>query len=153
MEGDDHRVNTRQPGPTLQLPLLVTAVVDVVMIALFAASGRESHRKDMTVPGVVDTAWPFLAGAAVGWSLMYVYAHIGSPDSAGARVFRPERPVPFGVAIWIFTVAVGMTPSGPPSGTAAAFICVATVVLCLFLVGWRIVANRAYRLVTRRQRQ
>ncbi|HNP56398.1 MAG TPA: DUF3054 domain-containing protein [Gordonia sp. (in: high G+C Gram-positive bacteria)] len=147
-------VNTRQPGPTLQLPLLVTAVVDVVMIALFAASGRESHRKDMTVLGVVDTAWPFLAGAAVGWSLMYVYAHIGSPDSAGARVFRPERPVPFGVAIWIFTVAVGMTLRAVlHQGTAAAFICVATVVLCLFLVGWRIVANRAYRLVTRRQRQ
>ena len=78
-------VSAPRPRTTLQLPLLVTLVVDAAMIVLFAASGRESHRKDMTVLGVMDTAWPFLAGAAVGWSLMYVSAHIGSPDSAGAR--------------------------------------------------------------------
>lgn len=140
-------VQTQRPRSTLQLPLLVTAIVDAVMIMAFAASGRESHDKSLTLLGVLDTAWPFLAGAAVGWSLLYVYTHVGLPEESGTRVFRPERVVPFGVFIWFFTVAVGMALRVVLNqGTAAAFIAVAALTLCVFLLGWRTVANRVYRM-------
>ncbi len=144
-------LNTNQPRSALHLPLLVTAMIDATMIVLFATGGRESHSKELTVLGVLDTAWPFLAGAAVGWSLMYVYAHVRSPDWFGAHTFRPERAVPFGVVVWVFAVAVGMALRiVGDKGTAAPFIGVATLTLFVLLIGWRTVANRLHRLFARR---
>jgi len=143
-------VRAQQTRTALQLPLLVTALVDAAMIVVFAATGRRSHDEGLSVLGIVDTAWPFLAGAAVGWSLTYVYTHIGTTDQPGSRAFRPERVVPYGIAIWFFTVAVGMALRAVlHQGTAAWFIAVATLALCVFLLGWRTVAARLYHLVRR----
>jgi hypothetical protein len=44
---------------------------------------------------VAETAWPFLAGTAVGWLL-----------SRGWR--RPTAIDPTGAVVWVCTVAVGM---------------------------------------------
>jgi len=143
-------VKANHARPLLQLPLLATAAIDTAMVVVFAASGRRSHDEHLTVLGILDTAWPFLAGAAVGWSLMYVYAHVGSPDSTGTRTFRPERVVPFGIVVWILSVAIGMTLRAVLNqGTAAAFIGVATLSLGIFLIGWRVVANRVYQMFQR----
>ncbi|QKT08898.1 DUF3054 domain-containing protein [Gordonia sp. X0973] len=133
-----------------RLPLVATALADAVLIVVFATVGRMSHAEGITLLGVADTAWPFLAGAAVGWSLLYVYARVGSSDWFGARSFRPERVIPFGVAVWLFTVVVGMVLRRVShQGTATSFIIVATIVLGLFLLGWRILASRLYQLSKR----
>ena len=40
---------------------------DVVLVLLFATIGRASHREGLSVAGVLEVAWPFLAALAVGW--------------------------------------------------------------------------------------
>jgi Protein of unknown function (DUF3054) len=55
------------------------------------------------------------------------------------RAWRsPTRVVWTGIGIWIATVAVGMALRAVSGqGTAVSFVVVATLVLGLFLIGWR----------------
>ena len=46
----------------------LAACADVALILVFAAIGRDAHQRAEALTGVLATAWPFLAGAAVaGW--------------------------------------------------------------------------------------
>ncbi|WP_448810730.1 DUF3054 domain-containing protein [Agromyces bauzanensis] len=116
--------------------ILGALVLDAALVAVFAVIGRVSHAEAADPAGVFTTAWPFLAGLAVGW--------------AAARAWRHPRALrPTGVVVWAVTLVVGMllrVVSG--QGTAVAFIVVAALTLALFLVGWRAIAA----LVTRRPR-
>lgn len=106
----------------------VAAVVDVVCVLVFVAVGRASHQEGNALVGVASTAWPFLAGLAVGWAV--------------SRAWRsPRSLVPAGVSVWASTLVVGMllrVVSG--QGTALTFIAVAATFLALTLLGWRAVA-------------
>ena len=42
---------------------------DAVCVVVFCTIGRRSHAEGLTVAGIAETAWPFLAGTAVGWLL------------------------------------------------------------------------------------
>lgn len=108
---------------------VVTALVaDVVCVLLFCAVGRRSHAEGLTAAGVAETAWPFLAGAGVGWLLSRGWA-------------RPTAVAPTGIVVWLCTVAVGMVLRKVSSqGVAASFIVVASVVTAVLLLGWRAVA-------------
>lgn len=117
----------------------LAAVVDVVLIVLFALIGRASHGEAMSVGGLWITAYPFLAG----WAIAYV--------TSGAWA-RPLRLWPTGVVAWILTVGVGMairvaTGQGVDHGNPLplSFLVVATVVLGAFLVGWRAIAGPIVR--------
>ncbi|MBV9089376.1 MAG: DUF3054 domain-containing protein [Mycobacteriaceae bacterium] len=105
---------------------VVTALVaDVACVLVFCAAGRRSHAEGVTIAGVAQTAWPFLAGTGVGWLA-----------SRGWR--RPTAITPTGVVVWLCTVAVGMLLRRASSGGVAVnFIIVASVVTALLLVGWR----------------
>ena len=73
--------------------VVVAAAVDVIVVLVFALVGRASHNEG--VLGLFGTAWPFLAGLALGW--------------LGLRAWRhPYRTVWTGIGIWIATVAGGM---------------------------------------------
>jgi hypothetical protein len=62
--------------------------------------------------------------------------------------------VPSGAAAWLGTVAVGMVLRVlAGQGTAFAFIIVALAFLGLFLLGWRLLARWAPRLVASRRRR
>ncbi|MGW0035288.1 DUF3054 domain-containing protein [Gordonia sp. NPDC003376] len=120
--------------------LPVTALIDAVAITVFVLIGRSSHHNGYALLGVLQTLWPFLAGAAVGWSIDYVYSHVRSSDWFG-REFRPDRIVPAGLLIWFCTVTVGMILRYLlHEGIAVSFVIVASVVLALFLLGWRALA-------------
>ena len=107
--------------------LAVTA--DIVCVTVFCAIGRRSHAEGLTVAGVAETAWPFLAGTAVGWLL-----------ARGWR--RPAALVPTGVVVWVCTVAVGMLLRKASSqGVAVSFVVVASLVTALLLLGWRAAAT------------
>lgn len=100
---------------------------DAVLILVFAAIGRAEHDSGNPVLGVLGTAWPFLAGAAIGWLIV---------RQLGRREAIDVGP---GITVWISTVLLGMVLrqlSG--EGTAFSFIVVATLVLGAFLVGWRV---------------
>jgi hypothetical protein len=114
----------------------LAAALDVCCVLIFVIIGRASHTKGETLGGITSTAWPFLAGLAVGWVLSRAWR-------------RPIAPRPAGVIVWLVTVALGMVlrvVSG--QGTAVAFIVVALAFLGLFLLGWRLV----WQLVARARR-
>ena len=100
-------------------------VADLICVVVFCTIGRRSHAEGITLSGVAETAWPFLAGAGVGWLL-----------SRGWR--RPVAVAPTGVAVWLCTVVIGMLLRKASSqGVAVSFIVVASLVTALLLLGWR----------------
>lgn len=101
---------------------------DVVCVLVFALAGRASHGESDDLPGVLRTAWPFLAGYAVG-----LLAARGWRDPLGRRT---------GLAVWVAAVAGGMVLRAlTGAGVAVSFVVVASVVLGLFLLGWRTVVT------------
>jgi hypothetical protein len=107
--------------------------VDALCVLMFCSVGRRSHAEGLTVTGVAGTAWPFLAGAGIGWLV-----------SRGWR--RPLALIPTGVTVWLCTVAVGMVLRKVNSqGVAVSFIIVASLATAALLLGWRAVARLALR--------
>jgi peptidoglycan/LPS O-acetylase OafA/YrhL len=113
--------------------IAVYAAIDVVLVVVFVLIGRRNHDEGFALVGTVTTLWPFLAGLAVGW--------------LGMRAWRsPTRVVWTGIGIWIATVAVGMALRAVSGqGTAFSFVVVATLVLGVFLIGWRALTLLAAR--------
>ncbi len=128
------------PRPALQSrpkAILYAATADIVLVLLFALSGRSSHAESLTAGGILHTAWPFLACLAVGWLVCQTWRH-------------PLRIRPQGVHLWLITVAGGLAVRVVSGDTAELpFIIVATLVLGLFLLGHRLLAT----LVSRRLRK
>ena len=117
---------------------LVAAAADVAAIAIFAAVGRASHAELNGVVGIVDTAWPFLAGGLAGALLM--------------RLWRPtalSSDVSTGLGIWAGAVAGGMLLRAVTgAGVQLSFVMVTATVLAILLLGWR----AGYALLNRRRR-
>ena len=101
--------------------------VDLVLVLAFVLIGRASHDED-PVLGSLVTLWPFAVGLVAGWLV--------------SRAWRePLVIVRTGIPIWLVTVAIGMALRIASSqGVALSFVIVATVVLGVFLLGWRGVA-------------
>ncbi len=107
---------------------LIALVADIVCVIVFCTIGRRSHAEGLTVAGVAHTAWPFLAGAGVGWLLI-----------GGWR--RPFTVIPTGVVVWVCTVAMGMLLRNATSaGVSASFVVVASLSTAVLLLGWRAAA-------------
>lgn len=103
--------------------------LDVLVVLLFAAAGRSSHALGVSAAGVLETAWPFLAGLVVGW-----VAVLRQP--AGRHAWWLD-----GVVVAACTLVVGMLLRlATGAGAAPTFVLVAAVVLAGGLVGWRAVA-------------
>jgi len=106
----------------------IALVLDAVLVVVFAAIGMAQHGEAVLPAALAGVAWPFLAALALGWLVSLAWR-------------APARPVRTGLAVWVVTVAVGMLLRAVTGGgTALAFVIVATVVLGLFLVGWRVIA-------------
>jgi hypothetical protein len=105
--------------------------VDAALIVVFAAVGRASHEEANPVAGAALTAWPFLVGAASGWAVVRW--------RTGAWPLTVGR----GIPVWVCAVAGGMLlRAATGQGAAPSFVLVASIVLALFLLGWRAVAGR-----------
>lgn len=106
-------------------PALTALATDVVCLIVFATVGRRSHAEGLSLAGIAETAWPFVAGAVVGWAV-----------SLGWR--RPYSLIPTGVAVWVCTMVVGMLLRKLTSaGIAPSFIVVASISTAVLLLGWR----------------
>jgi hypothetical protein len=115
--------------------------VDAALVVVFAVIGRASHERGLSVVGVAETAWPFLAGLVVGWLAL-----------RGWRA--PRRIFPIALGIWLVTVAGGMLlRAASGQGTALAFVIVATVTLGVLLLGWRALALLVGAARARRDRE
>ena len=112
---------------------VVAAVLDLLMVVLFAAIGRRSHEEATALSGLVHTAWPFVVGAAIGWVVTFALYR---------NKFDAFLIVPTGIVVWVMTVAVGMVLRAlTGQGTAGSFIIVATISTAVLLLGWRALAR------------
>ncbi len=128
--------------PSIQRPLpssprsriAAAAIADAVLILVFAAVGRDAHQRGDVVTGVLLTAWPFLAGAALGWLV--------------SRAWRNPLSVHrTGLAVWLGALVGGMVLRLLTGQTVVLpFIIVALLSLGLLLVGWRLAWAGARRL-------
>ncbi|TFD59943.1 DUF3054 domain-containing protein [Cryobacterium suzukii] len=124
-------------GPISRSSIGTAAALDAAAVLAFAAIGRLSHGESLAGLGV--TSWPFLGGLIIGWLLLRAWRH-------------PRRIVWTGLGIWIVTVAGGLLlrlASG--QGVQLSFAIVTTVVLGLFLLGWRAIAALVRRLDRQRR--
>ena len=102
--------------------------IDVVLLLVFVLIGRRSHGEAASAAGIVTTLWPFLVGLLAGWLVTLAWR-------------RPLAVIWSGVPIWLMTVALGMLiRMSVGQGVEVSFIVVASIVLGVFLVGWRLVA-------------
>lgn len=101
-------------------------VLDVLLVVLFAAIGRRSHDESGAAAGVLSTAGPFLAGLVLGW-VVSLAVRRSAPVSVNSAV-----------SVWFATVFFGMVLRVLTGrGIAVSFVIVASVVLAVFLLGWR----------------
>ena len=115
------------------------AALDGTLVLGFAVIGRASHAEQITVPGVLETAWPFLVGLAVGWVLF--------------RAWRDPRGVVVpGLAIAASAIGVGLVLRALlGDGVPPDFAVVTTIVLGGVLLGWRGVVALVRRSLRRRR--
>jgi hypothetical protein len=111
--------------------IAIAGAADIAAILLFVAIGRRNHHEGTAVDGIVTVAAPFLIALVVGW--------------IAARAWARPMQVETAFIIWPVTVALGMVLRhfAFDRGTALAFIIVATLFTGVFLVGWRLVVDRA----------
>ncbi len=106
-------------GGGYALPL----IVDLLLVVVFAVIGRMSHAEGLSLAGIVTTGWPFVLGLLFAWVLVTLFR------------WKPWRPFPAGVFVWIVTVGGGMLLRLMIGDTAeVAFIIVASIVLGAFLL-------------------
>ena len=123
----------RYRGRMRRFPGILAAAIDLVLIIVFAAIGMTNHHGSI-LPGLVIVAWPFVAGAAIGW--------------LASRAWRaPAKPVRSGLVIWILAVVAGMALRvATGGGFAWSFFLVTAFVLGAFLVGWRAIVALVVRI-------
>jgi Protein of unknown function (DUF3054) len=110
----------------------VASVADGAAILLFAAVGRLSHAEGVTPVGVLEVAWPFLAGGAIG--------------TLAGRTWQRPTSLRSGAAVWAGTLVGGMLLRAlTGGGVQVSFVIVAALVLAVLQLGWRTVARLALR--------
>src|SRR4051812_50225928 len=91
-------------------------VADVVCVLIFTAVGRASHAEGISLPGLAQTAWPFLVGCLAG-------------SAVAARRHRP-RSLGSGLLVWSGTVLLGLLlRAATGGGVAVSFVLGTPVVL------------------------
>ena len=115
---------TPGPNPPSSRAVARAAALDVAAVLVFA--GVEG----VSPLGIALTAWPFVAGAALGWG------------AAWSRYRTPPLSPLHGIPVWLGAVGLGMVLRAlTGQGTAPAFVLVASAVLGLLLLGWRAAAT------------
>ena len=112
--------------------LALSALVDIAVIIVFVAIGREEHNSGSSVVGLLETAAPLLIALAIGW--------------LATRAWQNPTGVGRGLGIWLVTILAGMNLRHYvfDDGTATAFIIVASAFTLAGLVGWRAITQRIW---------
>ena len=106
----------------------LASAADGAAILLFAAVGRLSHAEGVTPLGVLEVAWPFLAGGALG--------------TLGGRVWRNPVDWASGLSVWAGALFGGLLLRAWTGGEVPlSFAGVTAVTLAVLLLGWRLVTR------------
>ncbi len=100
---------------------------DVLLLLAFAWGGRRNHDESSAFVDILTTAFPFIVGLMLAWVVATI---------RGFDVFTYQ----FGLFAWGATLFFGMPlRSLLGDGTAMSFVLVATLMIGVLLVGWRVV--------------
>lgn len=131
-------MRTSDPAPAGRPRWFLVLLVDLLLILLFAALGRDTHQHGLSPTGIFVTASPFLIACVAGWSVSRSWD-------------TPHALWPAGVLVWLVTVIGGLALRGFfGGGLAASFQIVTLVVLGAFLLGHRAVLTVFDRAKARR---
>jgi hypothetical protein len=124
------------PGPARRQATRLGALaflLDLVAVVAFVAIGRRSHDEDSGLGNLFEIAAPFMIGVAAGWAIL--------------RMWRSPLWSNRAIGMWLTAVALGLVLRRAvfDRGTAVSFVIVTTVVLGVFLLGWRGVAEQLRR--------
>ena len=110
----------------------LASAADGAAVLLFATVGRLSHAEGVTLPGLLEVAWPFLVGGAIG--------------TVAGRTWRRPESLASGAAVWAGTLVGGMLLRAlTGGGVQVSFVIVAATVLAVLMLGWRLVTRLALR--------
>jgi len=113
------------------------AIVDILLIILFALLGRREHEHGLAINGILITALPFIIGYAITTGVSRPWLSI-------------NKLWPTGILVWLGTVVLGVATRLLMGHTAAiSFVIVTFVVLSIFLLGRRVVSS----LIAKRSQQ
>lgn len=102
-------------------------VADLVCVLAFVLIGKADHETGTALASVASTAWPFAAGALLGWVVTLAWR-------------SPVRIWPTGVFVWAVTVAGAMVLRLFSGGSAPfSFVLVTSLFLATTMLGWRAV--------------
>lgn len=108
---------------------ILPAIIDLVLVVIFAIVGRASHGDSLDIAGIAQTAWPFLAACLLAW----VVVSLLDDNGYGPRA---------ALVVWLVTALAGLGLRIISGDTAQlAFVLVATLFLFCSLFGWRLVAR------------
>lgn len=108
---------------------LVALLIDLLLVTVFAISGRASHSEGLDLAGIARTAWPFLLACLIGWGVVALLKDDGYSWRSALE-------------IWTITWLGGLAIRVASGDTAAlAFVILSGIVLGLLLVGWRWLAR------------
>jgi len=106
-------------------------IADLILVIVFTALGRSTHHDEVFGAWGTQlwtTAWPFIVALIIGWVALRAWKD-------------PLAVLRTGLPLWVITVAGGMALRAlAGDGTALPFVLVATGVVLVFLVGWRLLA-------------
>ena len=118
------------PLPRPGRAVALAAALDIAVVIVFTGIGRRSHEEGLSLGGWAHTAWPFLLGLALGWAVVTLAGRTW-PTALG-----------HGVTVWVTTLVGGMLLRAlTDQGTALPFVAVASLVLALGLLGWRLLSQ------------
>lgn len=107
--------------------IVLAFFTDLILLAIFALTGRLSHRLEISFAGMFETAWPFVVGLVLAWILFRVYR---DPASLGK-----------GVLVWLTTAVVGLLLRHIfiSSVTSILFVIISIITTGVMLLIWRFV--------------
>ena len=105
----------------------VAVALDTIVVLSFTAIGRIFHHETIAPAQWWQTAWPFLAGMTLGWTLIITTGLRRSPIFTRGMIVCADTLL-FGMLLRALT----------QQGTAISFICVSVVTLVIMFLGWRV---------------
>lgn len=115
------------------MPLILSVLLDLLCVVVFALIGRASHQEALDAAGAARTAAPSWRGRLMGWILILMRRFSGSLWLQG-------------LTIWVMTLVWGMvirTVLG--GGFQLSFVLVAGAFLAVVMFGWRGIAALVLR--------
>lgn len=108
----------------------IAVVIDIAIVAFFAAFGRVSHGLHLDLASFFEVAWPFLVALAVSWIVALVWR-------------APDAPLRSGLPVAVGTLAIGMLLRYfvAEDGASWPFIGVAGGLFLVLFIGWRGIAT------------